>query len=69
MPSPSNYIDRTGHVYGQLTVTSRGPNHPKNPSITQWNTICSCGNERLVFAGNLQSGGIKTCGQRRHPRE
>lgn len=69
MKHPSNYINRVGLAYGQLTVISRAPNDPNYPSHAQWLCRCSCGNERTVKAGSLQAGQVTTCGQRRHPRK
>lgn len=54
------FKDRTGHVYGRLTVISRAPND-KNRR-TCWNCICECGSEIIVMNGNLQTGQTRSCG-------
>lgn len=51
------FIDRTGEVFGRLTVISRATGSP-----TRWNCRCSCGTECVVISGNLQSGGTTSCG-------
>lgn len=56
-----NFIDITGHVYGRLTVLSRGPNDFTNKN-TRWNCECECGNIVLVSKTSLNSGDSKSCG-------
>lgn len=52
-------IDRTGRVYGRLTVIREVP---RAGGKSWWLCRCSCGNERIVTGGNLNSGNTKSCG-------
>ena len=52
-------IDLTGQRFGRLTVIERVE---KNNNVVVWNCRCTCGNTREVRAGNLKSGGVKSCG-------
>lgn len=54
----------TGRVFGRITVLERTPNRQRN---TMWRCRCSCGNERVVQAGSLNSGAVVSCGC--HKRE
>ena len=54
-----NRADLVGRVFGSLTVIAfdgivRGH--------TVWRCKCNCGNETCVRNGNLQSGGVRSCG-------
>lgn len=59
-PPHPNLLDLTGQPFGRLTVTSRGPNG-KHGEV-RWHCRCTCGNETLVYAGNLRSGDTRSCG-------
>lgn len=56
----SNLRDLTGQRFGELTVVRRGPNGAGRN--TRWLCRCSCGNETLVFSGNLTRGFTTSCG-------
>lgn len=60
----SMFDDKTGRIYGKLTVVSRADNHltPSGQSITMWNCICECGKEVCVSAQNLNTGHTSSCG-------
>lgn len=51
--------DRTGQVFGRLTITSFS-HIVKNAYY--WNCTCECGNIKIVQYGNLQSKQIVSCG-------
>ena len=55
----SKRIDRTGMVYGRLTVLEVA--YVKNATV-YWKCKCECGNEVVVKGGNLQSGNTTSCG-------
>lgn len=55
-------IDRTGHVYGRLTVIEEAGRRNKR---LLWRCRCECGNEVVTLGGTLQSGGITSCGCKR----
>ena len=52
--------DKTGMVYGRLTVVSYAGRTPSN--AVQWLCKCSCDKEIVVRANNLTSGNTKSCG-------
>jgi len=54
-----NFIDRTGQVFGRLTVTGRAPN--KN-GRTMWSCICTCGNEKAIRGEHLKNKASTSCG-------
>ena len=62
-------IDRTGHVYGKLTVLKRLENHDtKNGPVTRWLVRCECGAEKAVRGASLAKTangkpGTKSCGR------
>jgi hypothetical protein len=56
-------IDRTGMVYGRLTVLGLAPVVAKN-RVRYWRCRCTCGKEVIVAGNNLQSGNSTTCGCR-----
>ena len=62
--SHHNFIDRTGHQYGHLTVTSRNTNDKRG--LSRWDVVCICGNKRRVSSSALKSGAVTDCG--RHDR-
>lgn len=49
---------KKGNKYGQLTALER----IKTDDGFMWRCECSCGNEKLVIAGNLYTGNTKSCG-------
>lgn len=56
------FIDRTGEVFGELTVlycTQRASRNP--PRKTLWMCRCSCGHESEYQTGNLSSGNSTCC--------
>ena len=57
-------IDKTGQVFGRLTVIKLSEKrHPKNNKIL-WECKCSCGNPEIIYAttGNLTQGYKTSCG-------
>lgn len=54
-------IDRTGAVFGRLTVVGPAPKRP-GLALSVWRCRCECGNEVEVFGSNLTSGGTRSCG-------
>lgn len=54
------FKDRTGDIYGRLTVVEHaGRDHRKKHL---WLCKCECGNEKVVVGDNLSSGRSKSCG-------
>lgn len=57
-------IDRTGHVYGRLTVIGRdetvGP--ATRGKRTKWLCECSCGGSKSATGHELASGDTRSCG-------
>lgn len=64
-----NFIDETGHKYGELTVLYRAENTKNGRAM--WHCRCSCGNELDVLGKSLRNGNTKSCGcyQRRRAAE
>lgn len=56
--------DRVGDVVGRLVVHSQAPNirQANGRQRVRWLCICSCGNEVIVDAGNLNSRHTRSCG-------
>lgn len=54
------FIDRTGKIYGELTVVSVTRKNSRNQYF--WKCLCSCGKTCEVFSGNLNSGHTISCG-------
>ena len=52
-------IDITGKKFGKLTVL--GYSHNKRGQ-SYWTCECECGNKKIVRAGHLFSGGVRSCG-------
>lgn len=52
--------DKTGQVFGMLTVTSRGDDNRFGNAM--WNCICGCGAPRIVRCSFLTGGRTKSCG-------
>lgn len=58
-----NLVDLTGERFGRLTVIALVCKHRENGApATIWKCKCDCGNIVDVRAGNLRSGGTKSCG-------
>lgn len=55
---PNNWIDRTGHVYGDLTVVSV---LQKTTTETTWNCQCICGTFAVYRGSTLTNGGYQRC--------
>ena len=56
-----NLIDRTGRIYGRLTVKTLSPARRKNGSAA-WLCECSCGKTVTVSGRDLHNGNTKSCG-------
>lgn len=52
--------DLTGQQFGRLTVIRRDGSNKWRISL--WLCRCTCGNEKIVVAGNLNRGDTKSCG-------
>ena len=59
MPSK---IDRTGQVFGKLTVLEQDFEKTKEKGEVYWRCQCECGRIKSIKAGNLSSGATKSCG-------
>lgn len=53
-------VDLTGKRFGKLTAIKRLPNINKNGA--RWLCKCDCGNEKIAYAGHLNTGCVKSCG-------
>ncbi len=58
LSKPGVFHDKTGLVYGRLTVIGREPNSKE----VVWNCSCICGNVVKVRAASLQGGLTTSCG-------
>lgn len=58
LKNKSRVIDIVGEKFGKLTVLKLS--HIKGSSY--WNCQCECGNQSVVFIGNLKSGKTISCG-------
>jgi len=56
---PTNRANLVGTVFGALTVLAF---EGTAGGHTVWRCRCTCGNETNVRNGNLQSGGVRSCG-------
>jgi hypothetical protein len=54
------FKDLTGQVFGRLTVEKTVGNDKQGSRL--WSCKCICGKEKIVSAGHLRSGSIKSCG-------
>lgn len=52
--------DLTGKVFGRLTVIEFS--HKNKHGNLHWKCKCECGTEKVVSAGDLRSGHVKSCG-------
>jgi hypothetical protein len=57
----SKFIDLTNKVFGRLTVISKVEDGSKSVNF-KWNCVCVCGNEIVVFGGNLRRNHTRSCG-------
>lgn len=64
-----NFKDLTGRTFGRLTVISFSafvdrsyPSRQRVHHISTWLCRCECGNETVVFSGNLIRGNTRSCG-------
>ena len=53
-----------GNRYGMLTVIRRAekPWSDMSDHLKFWECVCDCGNNRVVFQGNLTTGHTRSCG-------
>jgi len=58
-------IEMKGMIFHNLTVLSEEGTDKRGE--LRWRCKCSCGNEVVVFGGNLRSGHTKSCGKCRIP--
>lgn len=56
-----NFIDRTGHKYGRLTVLEidHSLSHSKK---LYWKCLCDCGATGSYIGGNIANGHVQSCG-------
>ena len=54
------FIDRTGQVFGKLTVVERA-GYDKLKKVL-WRCKCDCGSETVVVSGSLVTGNTTSCG-------
>lgn len=56
--------DLTGQTFGYLTVLERAENQytVSGHSKVMWKCRCKCGTVKIIAAGELTSGGTKSCG-------
>lgn len=52
--------DLRGKKFGKLIVLNEKPIRKNNQTL--WKCRCSCGNEKYIYANNLNSGMTKSCG-------
>ena len=56
-------IDRTGQVFGMLTVIERVHDEKEGAGHSaRWLCKCECGNYHITSASCLVTGGVKSCG-------
>ncbi len=61
----SNVVDRTGQVFGRLTVMCQAESkrsETNKGNHARWRCRCECGSTVVVDVGNLRSGRTKSCG-------
>jgi len=59
------YHDLVGKKFGFLTVTKYCP-YTKGQKQTKWYCKCKCGEEKVISATSLYTGGTKSCGCKRN---
>lgn len=57
----AKFVDRTGFLYGRLTVIAKTDGRVKSGSVI-WLCRCSCGKETIASGSVLQSGQKISCG-------
>lgn len=57
----AKFVDRTGFVYGRLTVVSKTDSRASGGSVV-WLCRCSCGKETTASGSILQAGQKQSCG-------
>lgn len=64
------FVDITGKRFGSLVAVSRAESYIKKngQKVSMWNCLCDCGEHTVVAYGNLQSGNVKSCGNRKNHR-
>jgi hypothetical protein len=60
----SPLIEMVGKKFGKLTVIERVNGH-----ASKWLCRCDCGNNKVVFGGNLRRGHTQSCGCKKVPTE
>ena len=55
------YGNLVGLTYGDLMVVERHRNEPDGELTSKWNTLCKCGNYRVVKPKDLASGKVVSC--------
>lgn len=55
-------VDLTGQRFGRLLIIEEGPRACDKYRRVRWVCRCDCGKQTVVTAGNLSSGGTKSCG-------
>ncbi len=60
MKNSRNFIDRTGQIYGWLTVLKYAGTTKDGRPL--WFVECRCGTKKVVRGGGLQAGSIISCG-------
>lgn len=61
MSHPKNFVDRTGLVYGKLTVIESA-GYSQELQRAMWKCKCSCGNICVIQGKLLKNGTTKSCG-------
>lgn len=56
--------DLTGRKFGRLTAIERSKDYisKRGKHLPMWLCRCECGTEKVVYAGNLKQGSVKSCG-------
>jgi len=56
----NNFIDLTGQTFGRLTIISLNSNPPGKDKT--WNSLCICGNTKIVSGRSLKTKKTISCG-------
>lgn len=62
LPTHVNFINRTGLVYGRLTVVRYAGKSDHSVPVCLWECRCECGNTIVTSAVCLGSGNTRSCG-------
>ena len=57
--NPERWVDLTGRRFNKLIVVEKAY---KNGYFVYWRCKCDCGNETIVYSGNLTGGVTRSCG-------